>query len=233
MAGECLSLRHLACTHKDRINDALEVDAAAGPRDDFATAEPGRLPVTATESIVFKELIPRYGLSPFEAAEAAAIREAADCGQLAVIKPALDGLTAAYFAFLEAAKEASHRRQTAEREWVQLNAAIVEYERWLPAISYKKPAKSRKRNRTLPIERPLTPNETEALNVVGQYNGNISKAARQLGKDRTTVGEQYKNGLAKLGRDSKEKYLKSIAKLPVDNRGQTNVGRLDPEPDLD
>jgi hypothetical protein len=238
VATKFYELLIIAVSHRDRIHRALNQDTHDGPPEERVSPadEPARLPLTHTESLVFKELIPRYGHSPFDLAEAAAIGEAA--GKLAIIKPALDALRDAYYGYLEAAKEASHCRQAAARQFMRLNATVVECERWLPAINRRRSAKAKAngrkpRSRTLVSERCPTPAETEALYAYGECKGNVAAAARRLGKDRSTVAEQIKKGLAKVGKTSKREYLKSIGKLPADRRGQVDIGRLDPEIDLD
>lgn len=93
----------------------------------------------------------------------------------------------------------------------------------------KKDSQPRRRRRTLPSDRTLTKKEIRVLQAVGKSGGNIAKAARELGKHRTTVREQYDNAMAKIGRKAKAEFKASLMPLPADNRGQLSVGVRDPE----
>jgi predicted DNA-binding protein (UPF0251 family) len=112
-------------------------------------------------------------------------------------------------------------------EWAAAVSAIDEF------LRTQRP-KTRRRPRTLRSQRELTPNEVEAMRVVALHKRNFSAAARELGKDSSTVREQYNNALAKLGQKSKEKFKESIRPLPRDHRGQANIAaKPEAEPDLD
>lgn len=62
-----------------------------------------------------------------------------------------------------------------------------------------KPGKQRRRGGGQTAERPPTPKQTEAVMIVGECGGNISKAARKLGQNRKTTDQNYKAGLRKVG----------------------------------
>lgn len=69
--------------------------------------------------------------------------------------------------------------------------------------------------------RPLTEKELKAYQTVAECQGNIAKAARQLGKDRKTVDEQYRSALRKLGKRLLPKPR--TVPMPSDRRGQVNL----------
>lgn len=83
----------------------------------------------------------------------------------------------------------------------------------------RRPSKARK-------PRPLTPRQIEVVQIVGECKGNIAKAARQLGKDRKTVEEAYRAGMAKLGKTVYRSRDKTRL-LPRDKRGQEAVSEED------
>jgi hypothetical protein len=81
----------------------------------------------------------------------------------------------------------------------------------------RRPSKPRK-------PRPLTARQTEVVQVVGECKGNIAAAAKRLGRDRKTVDETYRAGLAKLGKIPVKHGTKT---LPHDRRGQVNLSDSD------
>ena len=90
-----------------------------------------------------------------------------------------------------------------------------------------KTATKRKKRATSPRKsRPLTPRQTEVIQIVGECKGNIAEAARRLGIDRKTVDEAYKAGMAKLGKDVC-RLKKSDRVIARDKRGQLDVSDID------
>lgn len=94
--------------------------------------------------------------------------------------------------------------------------------RLLTAIGDAGEAKGKRqfRKRRSQKSRPLTPIQLEAIKVVGECEGNFTKAAKQLGKDRKTVQESYNAGLAKLAKVAPKH---STTAQPTDRRGQANL----------
>jgi len=74
--------------------------------------------------------------------------------------------------------------------------------------------------------RPLTARQAEVAQIVGECKGNLSQAARRLGRDRKTVEEVFRAGMAKLGktvvasRDKERLFAR-------DRRGQDDVADID------
>jgi hypothetical protein len=91
----------------------------------------------------------------------------------------------------------------------------------IPSTSTPKRTKKKRRSRQ-PAK--LTGKQLEACQIVGECKGNISKAAKQLGKDPKTVREHYEIGMAKLGKTAIKHETKS---LPSDKRGQANIANDD------
>lgn len=77
-----------------------------------------------------------------------------------------------------------------------------------------------RKNRPRP-DRRLTVKQTEVMHVVGECKGNVSEAARQLGRDRKTVKQQYVAACKKLGATSGERA--KVKSLPHDRRGQVDL----------
>lgn len=86
-------------------------------------------------------------------------------------------------------------------------------------------AKRRRTNRVkLATERPLTAVQAETVHVVGEHRGNISAAAKQLGKDAATVRECYKTAMKKLGRTATKHKTQAMGH---DQRGQPDIATDD------
>ncbi len=79
----------------------------------------------------------------------------------------------------------------------------------------RRPSKNRK-------PRPLTVPQTEAVVMVAECKGNIAEAAQRLGKDRKTVEEAYKAGLAKLGKQAVKHGTRTLSR---DRRGQVEFAK--------
>jgi hypothetical protein len=67
---------------------------------------------------------------------------------------------------------------------------------------------------------PLTPKQTEAMQLVGEHKGNIAAAARNAGKSRAAMGKLYKKATTKLGKKAVKHFTQ---RLPKDSRGQETV----------
>ncbi len=73
-------------------------------------------------------------------------------------------------------------------------------------------------------ERPLTAVQNTTIQIVSKHQGNFSAAADELGKDRKTVIENWKLGMAKLERSGyRPSRSVSASRLPTDRRGQEDV----------
>jgi hypothetical protein len=84
--------------------------------------------------------------------------------------------------------------------------------------------KRKRRNRRPPREtHPLTPAQTEALRLVGDHQGNFTKAARAAGKSRTAIKKLYDKVMKKLGRSASKALKSNTRPLPLDGRGQANI----------
>jgi hypothetical protein len=67
---------------------------------------------------------------------------------------------------------------------------------------------------------PWPKKQFEAFCAVFECEGNVSEAARRLGRDRKTVKQHYDAALAKLGAAAPKH---KTVKLPTDRRGQSAV----------
>jgi hypothetical protein len=103
-------------------------------------------------------------------------------------------------------------------KWTELRAVLE---------TLTAPRPHRRRPRKLLSERPLTQAETRAVRAVSECSGNISAAARSLGKDQSTVNEQLKNAEKKLGRKLWSSRKTKTKTLSVDKRGQADVAAQD------
>jgi predicted DNA-binding protein (UPF0251 family) len=74
------------------------------------------------------------------------------------------------------------------------------------------------------VARALTPKQTEAIHVVGECKGNIAKAAKQLGRSRKTVKQNYEAGMRKIAATGVKPKTIPIA---LDRRGQANISPED------
>jgi predicted DNA-binding protein (UPF0251 family) len=97
-----------------------------------------------------------------------------------------------------------------------------------PAATRKFP--KRRRRVSTRKETRLTPQQTEALYLVGEHKGNIAAAARAAGISRTAMAKRYRKALVKAP-EAKMGKIKTRG-LPHDKRGQVDVAdeRVD-EPD--
>jgi hypothetical protein len=91
----------------------------------------------------------------------------------------------------------------------------------LPAAA-PTPAKPRPRRRRKAARAPtpLTPQQTEAVQLVGEHGGNVSAAARAAGKSPAAMRKLYQKAMRKLGMKAP---THKTAALPLDRRGQPNV----------
>ncbi len=72
--------------------------------------------------------------------------------------------------------------------------------------------------------RPPTARQTEVIQIVGECKGNLAEAARRLGRNRKTIEETYRAGLARLGMVA---VWHDTKLLPRDRRGQAAVSADD------
>lgn len=88
-----------------------------------------------------------------------------------------------------------------------------------------KPKPKRRRASDKPRKpRPPTQRQLEAIQIVGECRGNVAEAARRLGKDRKTVEEAYRTGMAKAGKEVFWQNKKTKTRLLIrDKRGQETV----------
>jgi hypothetical protein len=85
------------------------------------------------------------------------------------------------------------------------------------------PAGKRKRKRkTASSPVPLTPEQTEAVHLVGEHKGDFTAAGMAAGKTRQAITKLYKKAMKKLGRTAPSRTPKTQA-LPTDGRGGANV----------
>jgi DNA-binding CsgD family transcriptional regulator len=86
-----------------------------------------------------------------------------------------------------------------------------------------RPKTAKRRRATKPRKpRPLTPRQTEVVQIVGECKGNVAAAARRLGRDRKTVAQNYTAAMAKLGKEVFRSRDKTRL-LARDRRGQETV----------
>ena len=86
----------------------------------------------------------------------------------------------------------------------------------------------RRRKRARKTERktvPLTHQQTEAAQLVGEHEGNFTKSGAAAGKSRQAIAKLYRKAMKKLGKTATPKPR--TKSLPVDHRGQADVA--DPE----
>ena len=83
--------------------------------------------------------------------------------------------------------------------------------------------KSKRRRRAAhTAPRPLTVEQTEAMQLVAEHKGNFTAAGKALGKSRQAVSKLYRKGAKKLGK-SAIKTMTRTQRLPTDPRGQATV----------
>jgi DNA-binding CsgD family transcriptional regulator len=95
-----------------------------------------------------------------------------------------------------------------------------------PSQTFGAPQKLRRRAGKPRKPSGLTDRQIEIVQIVGECKGNIALAARKLGRDRKTIDEVYRAGMAKLGKT----IYRSIDKtrlLVRDRRGQETVSEAD------
>jgi len=113
--------------------------------------------------------------------------------------------------------EETRRRRSVQRAVDR----IVEFLLETLAFLQKRPGRKRSRRPSKSRKpRPLTVLQTEAVQIVGECKGNIAQAAKRLGKDRKTIAQAYKAGLAKLGKQPVKHGTRTLAR---DRRGQVDL----------
>ncbi len=96
-------------------------------------------------------------------------------------------------------------------------------ERSVDAPQEKPRGKPSRRRRTKPADdKPLTQRQAEVVHIVAECEGNISKAAKQLGRNPKTVRETYATAMEKLGKAARPMKPKTL-RAAVDKRGQETV----------
>jgi hypothetical protein len=93
----------------------------------------------------------------------------------------------------------------------------------IPKTSEVKSAAKKPRKRRQSDPRPLTPIQAEAVQIVGECQGDIAKAARHLGKDRKTVEQNYEAGMAKLAATGSSDNKRKPGGLPTGLRDDAEV----------
>jgi predicted DNA-binding protein (UPF0251 family) len=84
--------------------------------------------------------------------------------------------------------------------------------------------KGRGRRRRMRQEpRPLTPKQTEAMQIVGECEGDLAEAARKVGICRKSLAERYSAALKKIGLTAAQYLKPKTVSLPRDRRGQVAV----------
>jgi hypothetical protein len=82
----------------------------------------------------------------------------------------------------------------------------------------------RRRRRQAPRQaHPITPKQTEALQLVGEHKGNITAAAKQAGKSPAAMSKLYHKACRKLGEKASKAQKVKTQRLPHDRRGQVAV----------
>lgn len=170
-----------------------------------------------------------------------AITEAVLIGMDAVLVPRLDAMKQAHFDYADAAvreSEGNGYRSDTDEAGERHAAALSALWDLLKAVDAKRkhlaeanakidrtkksPRRRRKSNRKT---RPLTAKESEALQIIGDYKGNVSAAALQLRITRQALKKRYDKAHKKLGTMP---MLKAKTKsLPTDKRGQANISESD------
>jgi hypothetical protein len=86
---------------------------------------------------------------------------------------------------------------------------------------------TKRRRRSAPRQPvPLTPDQIEALLLVGEHKGSVPAAAKAAGKSRQAMQKLYDKATKKLGTDAVKRLQAKPARaepLPADRRGQTTV----------
>lgn len=101
---------------------------------------------------------------------------------------------------------------------------------WRCFFDHRSGTSERKRRRPSKSRQALTDRQALTVEVVGRHNGDIASAARELGRDRSTVEEAWNAALRKLGISAADvlngmKNKPATSRLPEDHRGQTAVSR--------
>jgi hypothetical protein len=104
----------------------------------------------------------------------------------------------------------------------QLAAEVsVDLHQWREPDERRQTPKRKHRRRATPRKSiPLTPEQTEAMQLVGEHKGNIAAAARAAGKSRAAMDKLYRKAMAKLGKKTVKHFTQ---RLPTDARGQETI----------
>jgi hypothetical protein len=105
-----------------------------------------------------------------------------------------------------------------------LEAEKVEALRLTEAAGFLAPRRQprRTRRRQAPATtNPLTAKEVEAMQLVGEHEGNITAAAKAAGRTRQAMSKSFRKALGKMGK--KVMPRPKTQALPTDRRGQIDV----------
>jgi hypothetical protein len=120
------------------------------------------------------------------------------------------------------------KTERAEAKAEQALATAERMEQELHALRHAAAHPRRRRASPRPIAE-LTPEQTEAVFLVGEHKGNVSAAARAAGKSPTAMRKLYRKAIAKLGRRAVKKA--QTQSLPTGPRGEITVA--DDKADVD
>lgn len=118
------------------------------------------------------------------------------------------------------------RRQIANLDrWPGLNSlfhALTVYQRDLKAATARLAKRDLQRRRRAGVRQTagLSPQQVEAVQLVGEHKGNFAAAARAAGKSRTAMAKLYEKANRKLG---KKAIKHATQRLPRDQRGQETI----------
>jgi hypothetical protein len=89
-----------------------------------------------------------------------------------------------------------------------------------PAVEARASKRKRRRRASAREPAPLTPAQTEAMQLVGEHKGNVAAAARAAGKSRAAMKKLYDKATRKLGKKAIRHFTQ---RLPRDSRGQETI----------
>lgn len=115
------------------------------------------------------------------------------------------------------------RMDAKETDWPSIVAELKTIEdaalrKLLAAGGKRKVTRRRRKSDNMP--KPLTAKQLEAVQIVGECKGNITKAAEQVGIDRKSMQERYDAAMTKLGASAVKHKTKQLGN---DKRGQANI----------
>lgn len=112
---------------------------------------------------------------------------------------------------------------------LSMGEMAADYRKTLAACARFFAAKRPRRPPLMPKVYPLTPRESEVMQIVNECKGNLAAAARRFGIDRSSLKECYDAGNRKLARMGvpipSSRPTPKTTRLPVDRRGQVRVAK--------